>query len=128
MSICFHYVKGTHWEFLDNCIFVSIMSWVLNGSVLTIIYSSPFCHGYSLKVSCQLSFCLHYVMGTDWSVLSILYLSPLCHGTHWGCLDDPLFVAITSSYSWSCLDNCLFVSIMSCVLIGGVLTMVYFSP
>ena len=74
------------------------MSWVLIGSVLTIVYLSPLCHGYSLGVSGLLSNCLHYVMGThlecldhclfvsimSWlligGVLSMVYLSQLCHG------------------------------------------------
>ena len=99
--ICHQYVMGTHLKCLDNCLFVSIMSWVLIGSDLTIVYLSPLCHGYSFWGSCQSSICLQYVMCTHWSVLSILYLSPVCHG-----------------YSLECLDNPLFVSSMSCVLIG----------
>ena len=45
-SICLHYVTGTHWECLDHCLMVSIMSWDLIGVFL------------------QLFICLHYVMGT----------------------------------------------------------------
>ena len=51
LSFCLHYVMGTHMECLDNGLFVSNMSWVLIASVLTIVYMSPFCHGYSLGVS-----------------------------------------------------------------------------
>ena len=60
-------------------IFVSIMSWVLIESALTIVFLSPLCHWYSFGVSCQLSMCLHYVMGT-----------------HWGCLVNSLFVSVMS--------------------------------
>ena len=55
---------GTHLGCLVNgFIFVSIMSWVLIWSVLTIVDVSPLCHGYSLG-----------------GVLSIVYLSQLCLG------------------------------------------------
>ena len=127
-SICLQYVMGTHWECPDNRQFVSSMPWVLIGvscqssiclhcvmgthwSVLTILYLSPLCHGYSLEclvnplfvsivswvligVSCQSSICLQYVMGTH----------------------------------WECPDNRQFVSIMSWVLIGSVLTIVNLFP
>ena len=158
------YVMGAHWECLKNCLFVSIMSWVLIGSVLTIVFFSPLCHGYSLGVSCKWSICLHYVISTHWacldyclflsimsyvligSVFRIVYLSPLCHGyslvescrwynslhyvmgAHWECLKNCLFVSIMSWVHWECLDHCLFLSIMSWVLIGSVLQMVYLSP
>ena len=107
---------GTHW------------------GVLSIIYLSPLCHGYSL------------------GVLSIVYLSPLCHGYSLGCLVNHLLVSIMSrvligvscqsstclhyvtgthwrvlaiiylsplchGYSLGCLVNHLLVSIMSRVLI-----------
>ena len=50
-SICIHYVMGTHSECLDNCPLVAIMSWILIGGVLTIVFSSPLCYGFSLGVS-----------------------------------------------------------------------------
>ena len=31
LSICLNYVRGTLWKCLDNCLLVSIMSWVLIG-------------------------------------------------------------------------------------------------
>ena len=116
-STCLHYVTGTHW------------------GVLSIIYLSPLCHGYSLGclvnhllvsimslvligVSCQSSTCLHYVTGTHWGVLSIIYLSPLCHGYSLGCLVNHLLVSIMSQVLIGCLVNRLLVSIMSRVLIG----------
>ena len=134
--ICHQYVMGTHLKCLDNCLFVSIMSWVLIGSDLTIVYLSPLCHGYSFWGSCQSSICLQYVMCTHWSVLSIHYLSPVCHGYSLECLVNPLFVSSMSwvligsvltivnlspvchGYSLDCLVNPLFVSIVSWVLIG----------
>ena len=103
---------GTHWECLDNCLFVSIMSWVLIGSVLTTVYLSPLCHGYSLGVSCQSSICLHDVKGT-----------------HYGCIVNYLFVSMMSRVlPRSALDNCLFASILPWVFIEGVLLILYLSP
>ena len=79
---------STHWECLDNCLFVPIMSWVLTGGVLSLVFLSQLCRGYSLGVSCQWSICLHSVRGISLEcldnclfvfiggVLSILYLSP----------------------------------------------------
>ena len=138
---------GAHWECLKNCLFVSIMSWVLIGSVLTIVFFSPLCHGYSLGVSCKWSICLHYVISTHWacldyclflsimsyvligSVFRIVYLSPLCHG--YSLVESCRWynsLHYVMGAHWECLKNCLFVSIMSWVLIGSVLTIVYFSP
>ena len=101
---------GTHWECLDYCLFVSIMSWVLIG------------------VSCQLSICLHFVMGTHWGVLTTVYLSPLCHENSLGvscqssiCLHD------VKDTHWGCIVNRLFVSMLSRILIGGVLSIVHLS-
>ena len=92
-SICLQYVMGTHW------------------SVLSILYLSPVCYGYSLECPDNRQF----VSSMSWvligSVLSILYLSPVCHG-----------------YSLECLVNPLFVSSMLWVLIGSVLTIVNLSP
>ena len=66
--------------------------------------------------------------------------------THWGCLENCLFVSIMSlvlivgvlsivncfhyamDTNKGCLDNCLFVSIMSWVLIRDVLSIVYLTP
>ena len=108
-SICLHYIKGIHLECIDNCLFVSIMSWVLIRTVLSLLYLSPLCHGYSLG-GC-FDDCL-FVSIMSWvlieSVLTLVYVSPICHG-----------------YSWWCLDNCHFVSIMSWVLVWRVLTIVF---
>ena len=107
LSISLHGVKGTHWRSIVNCLFVSMVSRVLIGGVLSIVYLSPWCQGYSLEdyclfvsmvsliypleVSSQLSICLHGVKGTP----------------------------------WRSIVNCLFVSMVSRVLIGGVLSIVY---
>ena len=113
-----HFVMGTHWRCLVNCLFVSIMSWVLIMSVLTF------------------SICLHYAMVLIGGVLTILYLSPLRHRTHGAVLTivylSPLchVYSLAVSWQWSiflhnvrvthlgCLVNPLFDSIMSWVLIG----------
>ena len=102
---------GTHWECLDYCLFVSIMSWVLTG------------------VSCQLSICLHYAMGTHWECLvNCLFVSIM----PWVLIGVSCQLSICLHYvmdtHWECLVNCLFVSIMQWVLIGSVLTTVYLSP
>ena len=68
-SVYFHYVKGTHCERLVNRLFVSMVSWVLIGGVLSNIYLSPLCQGYSLGVYCQSSICLHDVSGTDYGCI-----------------------------------------------------------
>ena len=119
---------GTHRECLDNCLFVSIMSWLLIAGVLTIVYLFPLTSKVLIGGVLTFSICLHYVMGT-----------------HWRCLGTCLYVSIMSwvligvSCQWSiclyyvmgtnleCLDNCLFFSIMSWVLIVNVLTIVYFT-
>ena len=195
-STCLHYATGTHWVSCQSstCLhYVTGTHW----GVLSIIYLSPLCHGYSLGclvnhllvsimsrvligVSCQSSTCLHYVTGTHWGVLSIIYLSPLCHGysvgclvnrllvsimswvligvscqsstclhyvtgTHWGVLSIAYLSSLCHGYSLGCLVNRLLVSIMSLVLIGvyfqssnclhnvmgthwGVLLIIYLSP
>ena len=105
------------------------------GDVLTIVYLSPLCHGYSLKVSWHLYMCLQYVMGTHGGVLTIVILSPLCHGYSYGVFWQLSFVSIMSwvlivvswqlsiclnyviGNDWACLVNPLFVSNMSWVLI-----------
>ena len=138
---------GTFKGCLDKCLFVSIMSLGTHWEILTIVYLSPLCHGYSLGVSCPLSYFLHYVMGTHWeyldnflfvsimswvlirSVLTIVKFSPLCHRYSLGVslqLSNCLHYAIGTHLE--CLDNCLYVSIMSWVLIGSVLTIVDVSP
>ena len=95
-------------------------------SVLSVVFVSPLCHGYSfwclvnrlfvsmmawilIGVSSQSSFCLHYVTGTYFGVLLIVYLSPWSHvyslrvssqstvtGTHLECLVNGLFVSMKS--------------------------------
>ena len=124
-----HYVMGTHWGYIVSRLLVSIMSWVLIGSVLTIVflltmrswvligglltivYLFPWCHGYSFEVSWQSSTCFHVM------------------GTHLGCLDICLFVPIMScvligvSFQWS---FCLYYDIGTLVG-GGVFPIVYLS-
>ena len=69
---------GTHCECLVNGLCVSIMSCVLIVDVLSIIYLSPLCHGYSLCLVNGLCVSImSCVLIVD--VLSIVYLSPLCH-------------------------------------------------
>ena len=145
LSISLHYVTGTHWECIVNGIFVSIMSWVLIGSVLSMVYF------YLLSTLWEyLDHCL-FLSIISWvligSVLTtIVYTSPLCHGysfgvslplsiclhyvmdTHWECLDI-LFICIhyVMNTYLECLDNCLFVLILSWVLIWNALTLVYLS-
>ena len=147
LYICLHYVTGTHWECLDNCLFVSIMSLVLIGSVSAIVFLSLLCHGYSLGVSCQGYICHQYVMGThlkcldnclfvsimSWvligSDLTIVYLSPLCHGySFWGSCQSSICLQYVMGTHWECPDNRQFVSSMPWVLIGSVLTIVNLSP
>ena len=78
-------VTATHWECLVNRLFISFVSMVLTGGVnrlfisivpmvlfghvLSIVYLSPWFHGYSLGVSCQSSNFLHGVIGTHWECL-----------------------------------------------------------
>ena len=99
-SICLHCVMGTHW------------------SVLSILYLSPLCHGYSLECLVNPLF----VSSMSWvligSVLTIVNLSPVCHGYSLECLVNPLFVSIVSWVLIGVPDNPLFVSIVSWVLIG----------
>ena len=119
----------THCRCIINGLFFFIMSWVLNGSALTIFYLSPLCHGYTLVMSWQLSICLHYDIRTYWGVLTIVYLSPSCHGySFWMSCQSSICLHYVMCTHCGCLDNCLIVSIMSCVLIAGVLTIVYLSP
>ena len=98
-SIYLNGVMGTQCVCLVNRLFISMVSWILIRSVLSIFYLSPCCQGNSLWVSCQSSFYLHGVMGTLWeclvnrllislvsrelnvSVLSIVYSSPLFQGS-----------------------------------------------
>ena len=132
---------------LDNCLFVTILSWGLIWSVLSIVYSSPLCHGYSLRGSWQSYICLHYVMDShcecldnglfvsimSWiliaGVLTIVYLAPFLS---WVLIAGILTIVYLSHYVmstyWDCLDNRLLISSMSLVLIGGVLTIVHLSP
>ena len=125
--ICLHYVMCTHWECHVIGIFLSIMSCVLFGSVLTIVYFSPLYHGYSLGVSWPLSISLHYIMGTHWKCLD--HFTPLCHGYSLG-VSWPLSISLhyIIGTHWECLYHCLFVSIISWVLIRSVFTIVYLSP
>ena len=119
---------GTHW------------------SVLSILYLSPLCHGYSLGVSCQSSICLQYVMGTHWecpdnrqfvSSMSWVLIGVSCQSSI--CLQYVIVLIgsvltivnlspVCHGYSLECLVNPLFVSSMSWVLIGSVLTIVNLSP
>ena len=52
-----------------------MMRWFLIGSLLSIVYLSSICHGYSLGVPYQLSICFHDAKGTHWGVMSIGLLS-----------------------------------------------------
>ena len=97
-SYYLHGVNDTHWECLVNRLFISMLSMVLIGSVLSIVYLSPWCQWYSLGVPWQSPIYLNGVNGTHLecivkrlfifmvsmvligSVLSITFLSPLCRG------------------------------------------------
>ena len=140
LSICIHGVKGTHCKCLVNRLFVSIVSRVLIGgvssiylhgridkpivSVLSIVYLSPWCQGYSLEEYYQLSICLNGLIDVPIvSVLSIVYLSQWCQGYSLG-VSCQLSISIhgVKGTHCKCLVNCLFVSIVSRVLIGRVLS------
>ena len=126
LSICFYCGIGTYWGCLVNYLFVSIVAWVLIGSVLLIIYLFLLCHWYSLGVFCQLSYCFYCGIGT-----------------HWECLVNYLIVSIVAWYllgvscqlsicfycgigtHWECLVNYLIVSIVALVLIGSVCPIIY---
>ena len=73
-------VTGTHCGCIVNRLFLTMMSWLLIKSVLSIVYLSPWCHEYSLGVSWKLSFCLHYVLGINCGCTVNRQLFPLCHG------------------------------------------------
>ena len=95
-SIYLHGFMATQWWCLVNRLIISMVSMVLIGSVLSIVYLPPWCQWYSLGVYCQSSNYLHGVNGTHWeclvnrliismvsmvligSVLLIVYLSPWC--------------------------------------------------
>ena len=106
---------GTHCGCLVNGLFVSIMSWVLIGDVLTIVYLSPLCH---------VSIMSWVLTG---SALTIVCSPSSCHGYLFGvsCQSSFCLHAVTATYC-ECLVNRLFASIMSWVLIGGVFSIVYF--
>ena len=106
-----HCVNGTHWECLVNCLFISMVSRFLIESVLSIVYLSPLCHGYSLGVPSQSSVCLHYVTGTHrLDCQSSIHLHDVM-GTH-----------------WRCLVNRFIISMMSFVRIGSAFSSVYLTP
>ena len=109
---------GTHLECLVNRLFVSIMSRVLIVSVLSIVYLSPYCHGYSLGLYCQSFICLHGVMGTHWSLLSIVYLSPWCQDYKFRvyCQSSRCLHSVKFTH-WQCLVNRLYTAMMSRLLI-----------
>ena len=142
-SICLHDVMGSHcWCIVDR-LFVSMMSLVLIGSVIILLLITLY-QGYSMKVCCKSSICLHVSMVLIGDILSsvllsprvligsvllIVCLSPLCHGySLWMYCQSSICLHYAMGSHWECLDNCLFVSIMSWVLIGSVLTTVYLSP
>ena len=132
LRICFYCSMSTYWECLVHCVFVSIVTWVLIGIVLFIVYLFPLWHKYLLGVSCQLSICFHCGMDTHWeclvhfvfvsivawvlsgSVLPIVYLFPLWHGYSLkvSCSFCICFHCGMGTY-WECLVKCLFVSIVA---------------
>ena len=136
----------THWECLNHCLFVSILPCVLlevsfqssiclhcvmgtHWGVLSIVYLSQLCHGYSL--GCLVNGLFVSVM--SWVLigcaLTTLYLSPLCHGyTLEVSCQSSICIHYVMGTHWECLVNRLFVSIMSWVLIGCALTTLYLSP
>ena len=146
-SIYLHGVNGTHWECIVNRLFISMVSMVLIGSVLSIVYLSQWCQWKSMGVSCQSFIELHGVIGTHLeclvnrllnsmvslvligSVLSFAYLSPWCHGYSLGvpCQSSIYLHDVTATH-WECLVNRLFISMVSWLLIGSVLSNVIFSP
>ena len=146
-SIYLYGVNGTHWECLVNRLFISMVSMVPIGSVLSIVYFSPWCQWYLLGMSFQSSIYLHGVMATHreclvnpllvsmvsmvliGSVLSIIYLSPWCHGYSLGvsCQSSISLHGVNGTH-WKCLVNHLFISMVSQLLIGSVLSIVYLSP
>ena len=147
-SIYLHGVSGTHWECLVNRLSISMVSVVLIGSVLSIIYLSPLCQCYKFRVYCQSSNYLHdsnvirqssiYLHG-----VTATHLSPWCHGyTHLECLvyrflpsrcqwyslgvfcKSPYFLHGVNSTHLEYLDNRLIISMVSRSLIGSVLSIV----
>ena len=126
-SICVHDVTATHCECLVNRLFVSMMSQLLIVSVLSIVYLCPWCHSYSLWVSCQSSICVHDVTATHCeclvnrlfvsmmsqllivSVLSIVYLCPWCHSySLWVSCQSSICVHDVTATHCECLVNRFF--------------------
>ena len=66
--ICLHDVRGTHWGCLFNSLFVSKMSRLPIGVLLSIVFLSPRCQGTHWVVYFQPSICPHDVMGTHLGV------------------------------------------------------------
>ena len=101
-SIYLHGVTATHMECLVNRLIISMLSMVFNGSVLSIVYLSSWCHGFSLGVSCQSS---NYIDGVI--------------GTHWECFVNRLFISMMSIVL---IVNRLIIFMVSRLLIGSVLS------
>ena len=117
---------------------MSMVSIVLIGSVLSIVYLSPWCQWFSLGVSCQSSIYLHGVNGSHWecfanrifmsmvarvligSVYSIVHISPWCQWYSVGVYcQSYIYVHGGKGTHWECLVNRLFISMVSMVLIGS---------
>ena len=112
LFIYLHVANGIHWECLVNRLFISLVSWLLIGSALSIVYLSPWCQWYSLGVYCQSSIYLHGV-----------------NGTHLECLvNRQFYLNGVNDTHWECLVNRIITSIMSMVLIRSALSIVYLSP
>ena len=144
-SIYLHGNTATHLKGLVNRLFISMALMVLIGSVLSIIYSSPWCQWYCLKVYCQSSIFLLVVNGTLWcclvnrlfmvpqlfigSALSIVYLPLWCqwYSLEVSCQSSVDLHDVIATY-WECLVICLFVSMVSLLLIWSVLSILYLSP
>ena len=149
-SIYLHGVTATHWECLVNRLVISMVSVVLIGSVLSIIYLSPWCHGYSLGVYRQSSIISMVSMVLPGSVLSNVYLLRWCQCWCQWCpfrvFVNRLFLSMVSMVlngivlsiiylspwchgtHWECIGNSLIISMVSVVLIGSVLSIIYLSP
>ena len=104
VSICFYCGMGTHWECLVHFVFVSIVAWVLIGSVLSILYLFPLWHGYLLGMSSQVSICFYCGMSI-----------------HWECLVHCVFVSIVarvptvSHFSYAPLIKCIVTRIINVI-------------